>query len=278
MDTKEEDFVEHIFVASTHNYILFFTDKGRCYWLKVFEIPEGGRVSRGKAIVNLLQVEPGENIAAFVPVREFDDEHYIFMVTRRGIVKKTNLSAYSHPNSRGIIAQKLDGDDSMIIVTHDGMSIRFSEADVRSMGRPAMGVKGIALRDSDYVVGMEIAVSDSTLLVVTERGYGKRTDVPEYRLQRRGGKGVIAIRTSIRNGPVVGTKSVVDNDELIVMTTGGMIIRLPIKDIRTIGRNTQGVRLIALHSDDLVTDIAKIPVSEDDKEGEEESEKEELSI
>jgi len=292
MDTKEEDFVEHIFVASTHNYILFFTDKGRCYWLKVFEIPEGGRVTRGKAIVNLLQVEPGENIAAFVPVREFDDEHYVFMVTRRGIVKKTNLSAYSHPNSRGIIAQKLDdndslmdvkltdGDQDIIIVTHDGMSIRFSESDVRSMGRPAMGVKGIALRDSDYVVGMEIAVSDSTLLVVTERGYGKRTDVSEYRLQRRGGKGVIAIRTSIRNGPVVGTKGVVYDDELIVMTTGGMIIRLPIKDIRTIGRNTQGVRLIALHSDDLVTDIAKVAASSEDEEeeGEENSEEEELSI
>jgi DNA gyrase subunit A len=290
MGTKEEDFVEHIFVASTHNYILFFTDKGKCYWLKVFEIPEGGRASRGKAVVNLIQVESDEKIAAFVPVREFDDDHYVFMVTRRGIVKKTNLSAYSHPSSRGIIAQKLDDDDilmdvkltdgnqDMIIVTHNGMSIRFSEADVRSMGRPARGVKGIELRDSDYVVGMEIAATDSTLLVVTERGYGKRTDVSEYRLQRRGGKGVIAIRTSIRNGPVVGTKSVVDDDELIVMTTGGMIIRLPIKDIRTIGRNTQGVRLIALHSDDLATDIAKISVSEDDKEGEEESEKEELSI
>ena len=292
MDTKEEDFVEHIFVASTHNYILFFTDKGRCYWLKVFEIPEGGRVTRGKAIGTLLQVDPGETIAAFVPVREFDDEHYVFMVTRRGIVKKTNLSAYRHPNSRGIIAQKLDDDDSLmdvkltdgnqdiIIVTHDGMSIRFSESDVRSMGRPAMGVKGIALRDSDYVVGMEIAVSDSTLLVVTERGYGKRTDVSEYRLQRRGGKGVIAIRTSIRNGPVVGTKGVVYDDELIVMTTGGMIIRLPIKDIRTIGRNTQGVRLIALHSDDLVTDIAKVAASSEDEEeeGEENSEEEELSI
>jgi len=292
MGTKEEDFVEHIFVASTHNYILFFTDKGKCYWLKVFEIPEGGRASRGKAIVNLIQVESDEKIAAFVPVREFDDDHYVFMVTRRGIVKKTNLSAYSHPSSRGIIAQKLDDDDSlmdvkltdgdqdMIIVTHNGMSIRFSEADVRSMGRSARGVKGIALRDSDYVVGMEIAVSDSTLLVVTERGYGKRTDVSEYRLQRRGGKGVIAIRTSIRNGPVVGTKGVVYDDELIVMTTGGMIIRLPIKDIRTIGRNTQGVRLIALHSDDLVTDIAKVAASSEDEEeeGEENSEEEELSI
>ncbi len=285
MDTKEEDFVEHIFVASTHHYILFFTDGGKCYWLKVFEIPEGTRTSRGKAIVNLLRVEPGEKIAAFVPVREFDDEHYVFMVTRQGIVKKTDLSAYSHPSSKGIIAQTLDegdslmdvkltdGKQSVIIVTHGGMSIRFSEGDVRSMGRPAKGVKGITLRNGDYVVGMEIAESDSTLLVVTERGYGKRTDMSEYRVQRRGGRGVIAIRTSIRNGPVVGTKNVVGDDELIVMTTGGMIIRLPIRDIRTIGRNTQGVRLIALHEDDLVGDIAKVRASRDES-----SEEEELTL
>lgn len=276
MGTKDEDFVEHIFVTSTHNYILFFTDKGRCYWLKVFEIPEGGRTSRGKAIVNLLQVQPDEKIAAFVPVKEFDEDHYIFMVTRNGIVKKTNLSAYRHPNIKGIIAQRLDegdelmdvkltdGEKSIIIVTHDGMSIHFHEEDVRAMGRSARGVKGIGLRSSDYVVGMEIAETNSTLLIVTERGFGKRTDVSEYRLQGRGGKGVIAIRTSIRNGPVVGTKNVVDDDELIVMTTGGMIIRLPIRDIRTIGRNTQGVRLIALHEDDSVIDIAKVRVSDED--------------
>ena len=276
MGTKDEDFVEHVFIASTHQYILFFTDKGRCYWLKVFEMPEGGRVSRGKAVVNLLRVEPDEKIASFVPVKEFDDEHYIFMVTRRGIVKRTNLSAYSHPNVRGIIAQTLDDDDyvmdvkltdgnqSMIIVTHDGMSIHFPEENARSIGRTARGVKGITLRKGDYVVGMEIAETDSTLLVVTERGYGKRTNVSEYRLQRRGGKGVIAIRTSIRNGPVVGTKNVVDDDELIVMTTEGMVIRLPIRDIRTIGRNTQGVRLIALHQDDLATDIAKVRVGNGD--------------
>jgi DNA gyrase subunit A len=280
MDTKEEDFVEHIFVSSTHHYILFFTDRGRCYWLKVFEIPQGTRTARGKAIVNLLRVEPDEKIAAFVPVKEFDDDHHVFMVTRRGIVKKTNLSAYSHPSSKGIIAQTLDDGDSLmdvkltdggqdiIIVTHNGISIRFPETDVRSMGRTARGVKGIELREtadaSDYVVGMEIAESGNTLLVVTERGYGKRTDFSEYRSQRRAGKGIIAIRTSIRNGPVVGVKSVVDDDELIVMTTGGMIIRSSIKDIRTIGRNTQGVRLIALYPDDLVSDIAKVPASKDD--------------
>jgi len=276
MGTKDEDFVEHIFVSSTHDYLLFFTDKGRCYWLKVFRIPEGARTSRGKAIVNLLQVHPDEKIAAFVPVKEFDEDHYIFMVTRHGIVKRTNLSAYSHPNVRGIIAQKLDegdslmdvkltdGEQSVIIVTHDGMSIHFAEENIRSIGRSTRGVKGITLRGGDYVVGMEIAASDSTLLVVTEKGYGKRTDVSEYRLQGRGGKGVIAIRTSIRNGPVVGTKNVVDDDELIVMTTGGMIIRLPIRDVRAIGRNTQGVRMIALHQDDLVSDIAKVRVESDE--------------
>ena len=287
MDTKEEDFVEHIFVASTHQYILFFTDKGKCHWLKVFRIPQGSRTARGKAIVNLLQVDPGEKIAAFVPVREFDDDHYIFMVTRRGIVKKTNLSAYSHPSSKGIIAVKLDegdclidvrltdGEKDIIIVTHNGMSIRFSESDVRSMGRTARGVKGVKLGSGDCVVGAEIAENDSTLLVVTEKGFGKRTDMSEYRVQHRGGKGLIAIKTSIRNGPVVGIKNVVDDDELIIMTTGGMIIRLPVKGVRSIGRNTQGVRMIALRSDDLVSDVAKVFASEEDSPDEGESSPEE---
>lgn len=274
METKDEDFVEQIFIASTHDYILFFTDKGKCYWLKVFEIPQESRTSRGKAIINLIQIESDEKITAYVPVKEFDDKHYVFMVTRQGVVKKTELSAYGRPMSRGIIALDLDendrlmdvkltdGEQDIVIVTHDGMSIRFSEKDVRSVGRIARGVKGINLRNKDYVVGAEIASSDSTLLVVTEKGYGKRTDMSEYRKQGRGGKGIIAIRTSLRNGALVGIKSVLDDDELIVMTTRGMVIRLPIKDIRTIGRNTQGVRLIALHPEDNVTDIAKIRASE----------------
>jgi DNA gyrase subunit A len=283
MGTKDEDFLEHIFVASTHQYILFFTDKGKCYWLKVFEIPEESRLSRGKAIVNLLQVEPGENIASFVSVKEFDNEHYVFMATRKGIVKKTNLSEYSNPLSRGIIALGLreddnlmdvrltDGDQDVIIVTHNGMSIRFSETEVRSMGRSAMGVNGIRLGKSDYVVGMSIAEEDATLLVITEKGFGKRTDMSEYRKQGRGGKGIIAIKTSLRNGPVVGMKSVTDNDELIVMTTGGMIIRSPISGVRTIGRNTQGVRFIALQPDDMVSDIVRVAASEeDDEEGDSE--------
>lgn len=278
MGTKEEDFVEQVFIASTHDYILFFTDKGKCYWLKVFEIPQESRTSRGKAIVNLIEIQPGEKITAFVPVKDFDNQHYVFMFTRNGIVKKTELSAYSRPMSRGIIAINLDDNDSLIeakltdgnqdiiIVTHDGMSICFPESDVRDMGRTARGVKGVNLRKGDYVVGAEIARNDTTLLIVTEKGYGKRTGVSEYRIQKRGGKGIIAIRTSIRNGAVIGIKSVIDDDELIIMTVGGMVIRLPIKDIRTIGRNTQGVRLIALHPDDTVTDIAKILASEKEDE------------
>ncbi|HGJ64484.1 TPA: DNA gyrase subunit A [bacterium] len=274
---KEEDFLEHLFIASTHQYILFFTDKGKCYWLKVFEIPEESRLSRGKAVVNLLQVEQNEKITAFVPVKEFDDKHYVFMVTKKGMVKKTNLSEYSNPMGRGIIAVGLkdddnlmdvkltDGNQDVIIVTHNGMSIRFSETEVRPMGRQAIGVKGISLSAKDSVVGMSIADEASTLLVVTEKGYGKRTDMSEYRKQGRGGKGIIAIKTSLRNGAVVGMKSVTDSDELIVMTTGGMIIRLPISGVRSIGRNTQGVRLIALQPDDLVSDIARVAISEDNE-------------
>ncbi|MGB9596372.1 MAG: DNA gyrase C-terminal beta-propeller domain-containing protein, partial [Candidatus Poribacteria bacterium] len=232
---------------------------------------------RGKAVINLIQVEPGEKIAAFVPVKEFDDKHYVFMVTKNGTVKKTNLTAFSQPTKRGIIAVKLDegdnlvdvrltdGNQDVIIVTHDGMSIRFPETDVRAMGRNATGVRGIRLDKDDYVVGMSIADDNTTLLVVTEKGFGKRTDMSEYRRQSRGGKGIIAIKTSLRNGPVVGIKSVTDNDELIIMTTVGMIIRLPISSVRTIGRNTQGVRLIALQEDDLVSDIARVAVSEEEE-------------
>lgn len=276
MGMKDEDFLEHIFIASTHHYILFFTDKGKCYWLKVFEIPEEGRLARGKAIVNLIQVEPGEKIASFVPVKEFDDKHYVFMVTRNGTVKKTNLTAFSQPSKRGIIAVKLDegdnlvdvrltdGDQDVILVTHNGMSIRFPETDVRVTARNTIGVRGIRLEDDDHVVGMSVADDNATLLVVTEKGFGKRTDMSEYRRQSRGGKGIIAIKTSLRNGPVVGIKSVTDKDELIIMTTAGMIIRLPISGVRTIGRNTQGVRLIALQDDDLVSDIARVAVSEEE--------------
>ncbi len=270
MGTKEEDFVEHLFVASNHQYILFFTDQGKCYWMKVFEIPETGRTSRGRAIVNLLRLQSDENITAFVPVREFREDRYLFMTTRRGVVKRCTLKAFSRPISTGIIAITLAEDDQLIavhltegnqdmaLVTHAGTSIRFHETDVRSMGRSAQGVRGIRLAENDWVVGSEVVEDETTLLVVTENGYGKRTAMKEYRVQSRGGKGVIAIKTSIRNGGVIGVKRVVNTDELIVMSSTGMVTRMAVSDIRVIGRNTQGVRIMALRSNETVVDIAKI--------------------
>jgi DNA gyrase subunit A len=277
MGTKEGDFLEHLFVASAHQYILFFTDRGKCYWLKVFEIPEGSRTASGRAIVNLLRVENDENITAFVPVREFDENRFVFMATEKGVVKKCSLDVFSNPYSAGIIAINLDegdkligaqlteGEHHIILVTKSGLSIRFSETDVRSMGRTAMGVRGIRLADEDAVVGMVVAADENlSLLIVTENGYGKRTSLEEYRLQGRGGKGVIAIKTSTRNGVVVAVKMVSDGDELIVISSNGMVTRMAVNDIRAIGRNTQGVRLMSLHTDETVVDVGKI--SGNDKE------------
>ena len=271
MGTKEGDFVEHIFVASAHQYILFFTDSGKCYWLKVFQIPEGSRTSIGRAIVNLLRVENDEKITAFVSVREFDENRYVFMATKNGIVKKCSLDVFSRPYSAGIIAINLDegdklievqlteGDHQVVLVTKSGLSIRFNEDEVRSMGRTAAGVRGIRLADDDFVVGMVSAADERLmLLVVTENGYGKRTSLKAYRLQARAGKGVIAIKTSERNGTVVAVKMVSNNDELIFISSNGMVTRIPVSDIRAIGRNTQGVRLMALRSDEIVVDVGKI--------------------
>ena len=277
MGTKDGDFVEHIFVASAHQYILYFTDCGKCYWLKVFEIPEGSRTSVGRAIVNLLRLENDEKITAFVSVREFDENRYVFMATQNGIVKKCSLDVFSRPNSAGIIAINLDegdklieaqlteGDHQVVLVTKSGLSIRFNEAEVRSMGRTAAGVRGIRLADDDFVVGMVSAADERlTLLVVTENGYGKRTSLEEYRLQGRAGKGVIAIKTSSRNGTVVAVKMVSNDDELIFISSNGMVTRIPVSDIRTIGRNTQGVRLMALRSDEIVVDVGKISGNDSD--------------
>ena len=277
MGTKEGDFVEHIFVASAHQYILFFTDSGKCFWLKVFEIPEGSRTSIGRAIVNLLRVENDEKITAFVSVREFDENRYVFMATQNGIVKKCSLDVFSRPYSAGIIAINLDegdklievqlteGDHQVVLVTKSGLSIRFNEAEVRSMGRTAAGVRGIRLADGDFVVGMVSAADERLmLLVVTENGYGKRTSLKAYRLQARAGKGVIAIKTSTRNGTVVAVKMVSNNDELIFISSNGMVTRIPVSDIRAIGRNTQGVRLMALRPDELVVDVGKISVNGSD--------------
>lgn len=276
IETKEEDFVESVVIASALSYILFFTDAGKCYWLKVFEIPEEGRLARGKAIVNLLNIAPGEKITTFVPVKEFSDDKYLLFLTKNGIIKKVSLEEFSRPISRGIIAVGLreedrlvdvrltDGKQDVIIVTRKGMSIRFPEEEIRSVGRQAVGVKAIRLMGDDEVVGMALADDNRTLLVVTEKGYGKRTPISEYRRQSRGGKGIIAIKAGLKNGYVVGVRSVIDSDELILTTTGGMVIRLPMEGIRPTGRATQGVRLIALQEGDLVSDIAKIGSSEID--------------
>ena len=270
MKTREEDFVEHLFSASTHSYILFFTNRGKCYWLKVWEIPEAGRTARGKAIVNLLQFGQGESVAAFLPIRAFDDEHYILIVTRNGLVKKTVLSAYGNPRRNGIVALNIlegdaliealltDGDNDIVIASRNGQAVRFHESDVRTMGRGAQGVRGIRLGDEDRVVGMLASGRDSTLLSVTENGYGKRTGIENYRLTRRASKGVTNIRTSERNGSVVSIHAVSDGDELMIITVNGLIIRLPVRDLRPIGRNTQGVRLINLGEEDRVIDVSRI--------------------
>jgi DNA gyrase subunit A len=276
-NTKEGDFLEHMFVALTHDYILFFTDKGKVYWLKVYDLPLAARTAGGRAVVNLLQLGEGERITGMVPVREFRADEALLMVTRRGTVKKTELVAFRRPLGRGIIALGLDENDQLIGVartktgdhvvlsTKDGMSIRFDESRVRSMGRPAYGVKGIDLAEGDEVIGMVVANGDddpASLLTVCAQGYGKRTLLTEYRTQNRGGKGLIDIQTSERNGPVVVVAKVIDLDEVMLTTNGGMVIRTTVDTIRTIGRNTQGVRLIKLDEGDTVSSLAKLPKEE----------------
>ena len=277
MKTKEEDFVSKLFVASTHSYILFFSNFGRCYWLKVYEVPQGGRAARGRPIVNMIEIQKDESIAAFPPVREFDDEHFILMATRKGLTKKTALTLYSRPRRNGInainivegdaliSAELTNGQQNILLQTRNGMAIRFNEQEIRPMGRTARGVRGIRLGKDDYIIGM-VAVkrSDGTLLSVCENGYGKRTQIDAYRLIHRGGKGVISIKTSERNGSVVSIMEVVDDDELIIITQKGIIIRLPVQDIRSIGRVTQGVRLINLDEEDLVVDVERVPEGEND--------------
>jgi len=276
MTTKEEDFVEHLFTASAHTYILFFTDRGKCYWLKVWEIPEASRTARGKAIINLLQVEGEEKVAAFLPIKTFDDEHYIIMATREGHVKKTLLSAYGNPRRNGILALNIregdalinarltDGDNDIVIASKNGQACRFHESNVRDTGRGAQGVRGIKLADGDKVVSMVAVRRDSSLMSITENGYGKRTNIEDYRLTKRAGKGVINIKTSERNGSVVTVREVDDDVEMIIITTKGVVIRLPVRDLRTIGRNTQGVRLINVAAGDKVVDVSTVAASEEE--------------
>ncbi len=276
-NTREGDFLEHMFVALTHDYILFFTDRGKVYWLKVYDLPMATRTSGGRAMVNLLQLSEGEKVTGLIPVREFREDECLMMVTRRGTVKKTELTAFKRPLGRGIIALGLDeGDqligvsrtratDQVILSTKDGMAIRFDESDVRAMGRPAHGVKGITLEEGDEVVGMVVANGNedpASLLTVCSNGYGKRTVLTEYRSQNRGGKGLIDIKTSDRNGPVVAMAKVTEADEVMLTTARGILIRTRVADIRPIGRNTQGVRLIRLDDGDAVGSLAKLPEEE----------------
>jgi len=273
--SKNEDFVEHLFIANTHNYMLFFTDQGKCYWLKVYDIPQGGRATQGRAIVNLIGCAPGEKVEAFVSVKEFDDHHYIVMATRNGIVKKTVLSAYGKPRKGGIYAIEIregdkliqaritNGEHDILLGTYEGKSIRFSENDIRPSGRKTMGVIGIRLSSKeDYVIGMLVIRREGTILVATQKGMGKRTDVSQYRTQTRGGKGVMTMRCTEKTGKMVNIMEVVDSDDLIVITDSGVLMRQPVAAIRTIGRVTQGVKLVKLDEGTSISSITRV-ISED---------------
>jgi DNA gyrase subunit A len=284
MTTKEEDFVEHLFIASTLSYILFFTDSGKVYWLKVHEVPQAGRMTRGKAIVNLLNLSGEEKITAILPVRSFEEGKYVLMATKQGIIKKTDLMSYSHPRAGGIIALSLDEKDQLIsacltdgtkeilLSSRGGKAIRFAEEDVRDMGRTARGVRGITLDKNESLVSMDIlspGTLGSSILSVTENGFGKRSPVEDYRLQSRGGKGIITVKTTARNGKLVGTQQITDQDEVMLITDRGKIIRLRCGEIRLSGRNTQGVKLIELESGERVMAVARLAEREEEGNGQE---------
>jgi len=272
MSTREEDFVRHLGVASTHAYLLFFTNFGRLHWLKVHELPQLGRAAKGKAIVNVLQLQSGEQVQTMLPVRSFDDaaDEFIILSTRKGVIKKTSLRAFANPRKAGIIAINLaegdhliaagrsSGSDDVLLATRTGKSIRFNEDDARAMGRTATGVRGIALGGEDEVVGMEILSGDADILTTTERGYGKRTPLAEYRPQRRGGQGIINIRANERNGPVIGIAQVVNDDDVMLITDGGKVLRCPVNGISSMGRATQGVRVMNLDAEEKLVSIARV--------------------
>src|SRR4051812_3844477 len=276
---KEEDFVEHLFIASTHDYVLVFTDDGRCFWIKVHEIPQAGRAARGKPIVNMINVSPDTMVSAIVTVRDFPENQFLLFATKKGTVKKTSLAQYSNVRATGIKAIKIeDGDELMdvqvttgtndiVLATRHGLSIRFHEQDVREMGRDTTGVKGIELGDTDETIGMVVIKREANLLVVTERGMGKCSPIDEYRVQRRGGKGIITVNRTDKTGDAVALMEVLPDDELMLITKHGVAIRMPVKGIRVAGRNTQGVKLVDLDGGDLVMDVARV-VPEDESEGE----------
>jgi len=284
MTTKEEDFVEHLFIASTLSYILFFTDAGKVFWLKVHEVPQAGRMTRGKAIVNLLNLEGNEKITAILPVRAFEEGKYVLMATKQGVIKKTDLMSYSHPRVGGIIALSLDEKDQLIsacltdgtkeilLSSREGKAIHFLEDDVRDMGRTARGVKGITLGKNDCLVSMDIlspGTVGSSILSVTENGFGKRSPIEDYRLQSRGGKGIITVKTTARNGKLVGTQQITDQDEVMLITDRGKIIRLRCGEIRLSSRNTQGVKLIELESGERAMAVARLAEREEEGNGQE---------
>ncbi|MEA3287081.1 MAG: DNA gyrase subunit A [Candidatus Marinimicrobia bacterium] len=273
---RDEDFIEHLFTASTHDYILFFTDRGKCHWLRVHEIPQAGKATRGRALINLLRVDQGESVQAYIAVRDYADDLFITMATSKGLVKKTALTAYSRPMKGGIFAidireddylidaQITNGENDIILGTHNGMSIRFSETNIRATGRKTMGVKGIELKgDNDHVVGMIVVRREGTVLAVSEHGYGKRTEVINYRVQNRAGKGIITIKTTPKVGHMVSLLEVVDNDDLMIITTRGVLIRQPVSSIRSIGRNTQGVKLIRLDEADSIAAVTRVQEEKD---------------
>jgi DNA gyrase subunit A len=280
MSTGEEDFVSDLFIASTHSYVLFFTSFGKVHWVKVYDIPQAGRTAKGKSVSNLIQMGNHERLAAVLPVKEFVEGKYLIFATKNGVVKKTELTAYSHPRAGGIIALGVEQDDELIEVsltegkqeillsTKEGQAIRFSEEDVRPMGRGATGVIGIRLGNEkdvkDQVVSMEVLREKATVLTVTENGYGKRTEVEEYRVQSRGGSGIITVKTTDKNGAVVGVKQVTDDDDVMLITNQGKVIRMKVKEISVMGRNTQGVRLIHLEEGEKVVAFAKLAEKEED--------------
>ena len=274
MATKEEDYVEYLFVATTHSYILLFTNLGRVHWLKVHEVPQLGRAAKGKALVNFLQVQPGETVTAMIPIRQFEVDKYLLMAARRGVVKKTELSAYANPRAGGIIALTLDegdeliavrltsGRDEVFLATRQGMAIRFEEGEVRPIGRTGRGVIGIDLEEGDEVVAADVVRSGTAILTVNELGYGKRTELEEYRLQGRGGKGIINVRVTEKNGPVVGTLQVQEQDHVMMISQEGKVNRLPVREISVIGRATQGVRLQGLEPNDRVAAVTSLVADE----------------
>jgi DNA gyrase subunit A len=278
-DLKELDFIERLFIGSTHDYLLTFTEDGRCFWLKVHELPQAGRATKGKPIVNLINVTPDTQIKAIVPVREFNDESSLLFCTKNGTVKKTKLSEYSNPRANGIKAIKIEkgdelidvqvtsGTNDIVIATKHGLSVRFHESDVRDMGRDTTGVKGVELRPDDVVVGMVVIKREATLLVVTEKGLGKCTHIDDYRVQKRGGKGILTVNRTEKTGDVVALMEVLPEDEIMLITRGGIVIRSSVEQVRVTGRNAQGVRLVSLDDGDVVTAVARV-VPEEKGEGE----------